>query len=109
MQVIEYGYSVAEITARLGVSTHSLYKWVKAVPRKVGETGQRTVESQERLFQVLGERRLLVLPKRAYHKTTQSFHRFYRHPNLLKSGPNQVVPSGPEHVWVADITYLTWP
>ncbi|MFU7071528.1 IS3 family transposase, partial [Pseudomonas aeruginosa] len=53
-----------------------------------------------------GERRLLVLPKRAYHKTTQSFHRFYRHPNLLKSGPNQVIPSGPEHVWVADITYL---
>lgn len=31
---------------------------------------------------------MLVLPKRAYHKTTQSFHRFYRHPNLLKSGPN---------------------
>ncbi|HGM8158348.1 TPA: IS3 family transposase [Pseudomonas aeruginosa] len=61
---------------------------------------------RDRLFQVLGERRLLVLPKRAYHKTTQSFHRFYRHPNLLKSGPNQVVPSGPEHVWVADITYL---
>lgn len=49
---------------------------------------------------------MLVLPKRAYHKTTQSFHRFYRHPNLLKSGPNQVVPSGPEHVWAADITYL---
>ncbi|MBF8801545.1 DDE-type integrase/transposase/recombinase, partial [Pseudomonas aeruginosa] len=23
-----------------------------------------------------------------------------------KSGPNQVVPLGPEHVWVADITYL---
>ncbi len=61
---------------------------------------------RDRLFQVLGERRLLVLPKRAYHKTTQSFHRFYRHPNLLKSGPNQVVPSGPEHVWAADITYL---
>ncbi|RTX24849.1 hypothetical protein DZA21_31660 [Pseudomonas aeruginosa] len=30
-QVIERGYSVAEITARLGVSTHSLHKWVKAV------------------------------------------------------------------------------
>lgn len=27
-QVIERGYSVAEIAARLGVSTHSLYKWV---------------------------------------------------------------------------------
>lgn len=30
-QVLDRGYSVAEISARLGVSTHSLYKWVKAV------------------------------------------------------------------------------
>jgi len=30
-QVLERGYSVAEVGARLGVSTHSLYKWVKAV------------------------------------------------------------------------------
>ena len=44
--------------------------------------------------------------KRAYHKTTDSHHRFRRHPNLLKPGPDQVVPSGPEQVWVADITYL---
>ncbi|RFQ09591.1 IS3 family transposase, partial [Pseudomonas sp. ATCC 13867] len=47
-----------------------------------------------------------VAPKRAYHKTTHSFHRFYRHPNLLKPGPQQVLPSAPERVWVADITYL---
>lgn len=67
---------------------------------------RRVQIGRDRLFEVLGERRLLVLPKRAYHKTTQSFHRFYRHPNLLKPGPNQIVPSGPEHVWVADITYL---
>lgn len=58
------------------------------------------------MFQVLGERRLLVVPKRAYHKTTHSFHRFYRHPNLFKAGPEQVVPEAPERVWVADITYL---
>ncbi len=47
-QVIERGYSVAEIAAGFGVSTHSLYKWVKAVTPQVGETGQRTVGSQER-------------------------------------------------------------
>ena len=45
-------------------------------------------------------------PRRAYHKTTQSHHRFRRHPNLLKPGPDQIVPTGPEQVWVADITYL---
>ncbi|WP_421249442.1 IS3 family transposase [Aeromonas sp. 603359] len=61
---------------------------------------------RDRLFQILAEHRLLVLPKRAYHKTTHSFHRFYRHPNLLKAGPEQVTPVALEQVWVADITYL---
>ncbi len=44
--------------------------------------------------------------KRAYHKTTQSHHRFYSHSNLLKRGENQIRASRPEQVWVADITYL---
>jgi transposase len=30
-QIVERGYSVAEVSARVGVSAHSLYKWVKAV------------------------------------------------------------------------------
>ena len=30
-QLVERGYSVAEVADRLGVSTHSLHKWVKAV------------------------------------------------------------------------------
>lgn len=61
---------------------------------------------RDRLFDVLRAARLLVVPHRAYHKTTQSHHRFRRHPNLLKPGPDQIVPTGPEQVWVADITYL---
>lgn len=44
--------------------------------------------------------------KRSYHKTTNSHHRFYRHPNLLKPGPEQVTALEPEQVRVADITYL---
>lgn len=67
---------------------------------------RRLQVGRDRLFQILGEHRLLVRPTRAYHKTTQSFHRFYRHPNLLKPGVNQIVPTTPEQVWVADITYL---
>ncbi len=58
------------------------------------------------LFNLLRKARLLVLPKRSYHKTTHSHHRFYTHPNLLKARPQQVTPSRPEEVWVADITYL---
>ena len=30
-QVVERGYSVAEVSARLRISAHSLYKWVKSV------------------------------------------------------------------------------
>jgi len=29
-QVIEKGYSVAEVAARLGTSTHSLYAWISS-------------------------------------------------------------------------------
>ncbi|EOY9200082.1 hypothetical protein ACQF0C_002362 [Serratia marcescens] len=61
---------------------------------------------RDRLFNILRCTRLLVMPKRAYHKTTHSHHRFYRHPNLLKAGDNQVIASSPENVWGADIIYL---
>lgn len=29
-QIVERGHPVAEVSARLGVSTHSLYKWTSA-------------------------------------------------------------------------------
>jgi len=62
---------------------------------------------RDALFDLLRHECLLVPPKRAYHKTTHSHHHLRRHPNLLKPGvEGQVVPSGCEQVWVADITYL---
>ncbi len=64
------------------------------------------VIGRDKLFSLLREHRMLVPSRRAYHKTTQSHHRFYCHPNLLKAGPEQVLPQRPNHVWVADITYL---
>ena len=61
---------------------------------------------RDALFDILRQERLLVTPQRAYHKTTDSHHRFRRHPNLLKAGPEQVIAAKSEQVWVADITYL---
>lgn len=36
-QVLERGYSVAQVSERLGMSAHSLYKWVKAVKPDASE------------------------------------------------------------------------
>ncbi|MBD2816897.1 IS3 family transposase, partial [Xenorhabdus sp. Flor] len=61
---------------------------------------------RDSLFDLLRVHHLLVKPRRAYHKTTYSHHRFHCHSNLLKDGPDKITPTGPEQVWVADITYL---
>lgn len=61
---------------------------------------------RDALFDVLRNARLLVPTRRAYHKTTDSHHRFRRHPNLVKAGPEQIRVTQSEQLWVADITYL---
>lgn len=64
---------------------------------------------RDKLFDILRGARMLVPPKRAYHKTTDSHHRFWKHPNLLKEGEQQIKVHAAEQVWVADITYLPTP
>lgn len=76
---------------------HLLSPALQAAGIKLGRDG---------LFDRLREAQLLVPPHRAYHKTTNSHHRFRRHPNLLKAGEHQVTATACEQVWVADITYL---
>ena len=70
----------------------------------LGQAGIRL--GRDALFDVLRNARMLVPVRRAYHKTTDSHHRFRRHPNLLKAGDQQVRARASEQVWVADITYL---
>lgn len=43
-QIIDRGYSNAEVSERLGVSQHSLYKWVNAV--KPGKSELRRAEEE---------------------------------------------------------------
>ena len=49
-QITQRGYSVREVAERLGVSTHSLYKWVQATrPAKVDadELASARLENQK--------------------------------------------------------------
>lgn len=57
-QVVERGYSVAEVSARLGVSTHSLYKWVKAVtPDKTEKQAAELLEAKSEILRLRAQMR----------------------------------------------------
>ena len=58
---------------------------------------------RDALFDVLRNARLLVPRQRAYHKTTDSHHRFWRHPNLVKMGADKRQVMASEQLWVEDI------
>lgn len=61
---------------------------------------------RDALFATLKRVHLLVARAKAYHKTTDSFHRFYKHPNLLKPATAIKLAQRSEQLWVADITYI---
>ena len=98
-QVLEWVMQIRLRQAKIG--TRKLHYLLR---NKQQEAGIKL--GRDGLFHLLRMRHLLIKPKRAYHKTTHSHHRFYKHPNLLKIGSQQVLATGPEQVWVADITYI---
>lgn len=57
---------------------------------------------RDKFFVWLKRHDLLVEPKRSYTKTTNSYHRFRIHQNLIK----ETEVTKPNQVWVSDITYL---
>ena len=57
-QVVERGYSVAEVSARLGVSSHSLYKWVKAIkPDKTEKQAAELIEAKSEILRLRAQLR----------------------------------------------------
>lgn len=78
---------------RLG--TRKLYHLLKAQLNELGV-------GRDKLFDILKANHMLIKPKRKYHKTTNSHHRFRKHKNHI----SDLKVHRPEQVWVADITYV---
>lgn len=84
----------------------------KIMPRLGGKKVYRKIKPElqqlpikmgrDKLFTFMREHKLLVKRKKNFTKTTNSMHRFRKHPNLIKG--LEIVR--PEQVWVSDITYI---
>jgi len=57
---------------------------------------------RDKLFRILRANHMLIKPKKNYHITTDSHHRFRKHKNLVST----LEIEKPESVWVSDITYV---
>lgn len=57
---------------------------------------------RDKLFRILKANHLLIIPKKSYHITTDSHHRFRKHKNIVCN----LKINKPEQVWVSDITYV---
>lgn len=57
---------------------------------------------RDKFFDILRANHLLIQPKRIYHVTTNSHHRFRKHQNRILD----LEINRPEQVWASDITYI---
>jgi putative transposase len=92
-QVVPMIVAIRESMPRIG--TRKLYHLLseQLVPLKIG---------RDKFFDILRANHLLIQPKRSYHITTNSHHRYRKHRNLILNLP----VNRPEQVWVSDITYI---
>jgi len=75
-QVTERGYSVAEVAARVGVSAHSLYKWVKAVsPDKSEQQASELLEAKSEILRLRAQLRRVEEEREILKKAAQYFAR----------------------------------
>ncbi len=75
-QVLERGYTVAEVSQRLGVSAHSLYKWVKALkPDKSDEQAAELVEAKSEILRLRAQMRRIEEERDILKKAARYFAR----------------------------------
>lgn len=92
--VVDMVQEVRRQMPRLGGK--KLYHLLREDLRQLGPIGR------DKFFDILRDNGLLVVPKRSYTRTTQSYHRFRKWANLVQD----MQVTRPNQVWVSDITYL---
>lgn len=72
--------------------------------RRVTKQLQRDgyIINHKKVLKIMRENKLLCKRKHTYRRTTNSRHPYPRYPNLIK----EIVPTAPNQIWVADITYI---
>ena len=93
VKVVELVHEIRIQMPRIG--TRKLYYLLRDSLQELGV-------GRDKLFAILKANHLLIKPKRSYHITTNSHHRFRKHKNLIED----IKIKRPEQVWVADITYI---
>ena len=77
------------------IGTRKLYHILQYDLRELGI-------GRDKLFSILKANHMQIIPKRSYHITTDSHHRFRKHKNSVA----ELSIVRPEQVWVSDITYI---
>jgi putative transposase len=94
-QVINLVKPIRREQSRLG--TLKVFKMIQPTLNKMNIKLGR-----DRFYSVMRDHAMLIRRKKNFVKTTNSNHRFRKHPNLIKGN----VYTKAEQVWVSDITYI---
>jgi len=75
-QILVRGYRVRDVSERLGVSTHSLYQWMKQFGQSASEAKDKDLEAENRrlrkeLSRVMEERDILKKATAYFAKDTK--------------------------------------
>jgi transposase InsO family protein len=88
------------IKLKMEIHSHNTIGILKLLQPTLDEHGIKI--GWNRLHSIRAKYNLLTIRKRKYAITTNSYHRFHKHPNLIK----EFIPTAPNQLWVSDITYL---
>lgn len=92
-QVLEQGYSVPDVSKRLGVSAHSLYKWVDAIkPIEHEAQANELLDAKSEILRLRAGEERDILKKTACAQLRQVGGRFLRLARMRPRKCHEVAP-----------------